>query len=182
MSDRFPINKRGYSIAQVEEFLVHAKAQYQNELASEMNVETIRATRFEVVKNGYSISAVDAAMEKLEDVFAPRELERTMRLIGYEAFVAELNELRDLIESRLKRPKHRRFKRRTWPNRGYNVRQVDALCSLLSEHLTGGSALSVRDVRITVFRSQRGGYAEHQVDAFMDKVVELLQRQQVLNG
>lgn len=181
MSDKFPrAKKRGYSIEQVEEFLGHARTQYLDPSSTEMDVKTIRATRFDLAKHGYSISVVDAAMEKLEDVFAQRELEKSFGLLGFSAFLAETNDLRDLLLSRVDRKKGKRFARRFWPLRGYNRRQVDSLCSLLANHLNQSSPLALRDVRLTVFKPKRGGYAEYQVDAFIDRIVELLQREEIL--
>jgi DivIVA domain-containing protein len=38
----------------------------------------------------------------------------------------------------------------------------------------------VKQVRLIAFKTQRGGYAEYQVDAFIEKVVEVLQRESIL--
>jgi len=183
MTEKFPRAKKlGYSIEEVNAFLEKARIQFLNPEANQVDTATVRSTRFKLVRHGYSISAVDAAMEKLEDIFASRELEAKLREIGFNEFLAELNQIKDLIDSRLARARRRRFARRGWPFRGYNTKQVDALCSRIATYLKAESELSVRDVRIEVFKSKRGGYAEHQVDAFMDKVVELLQRQTIING
>lgn len=182
MPDKFPRAKKlGYAIEQVDEFLLHARAQFLDPEKSEMDVLTIRATRFDLAKNGYSISTVDAAMEKLEDVFAQRELERKFDLDGHEAFLEETNQLRDLLLNRVTKKKAKRFARRLWPLRGYNRRQVDGLCSLLANHLNQSEPLVLKDVRLTVFKPKRGGYAEYQVDAFIDRIVELLQREAILS-
>ena len=182
MSDKFPRAKKlGYSVAQVEQFLALAKDQFLNPNSTEMDVKTVRGIRFDLEKNGYSISTVDSAMEKLDDVFAQRELERKFDLMGYESFLAETNELRDLLLSRVARNKGKRFAKRAWPLRGYNLKQVDSLCSLLTNHLNQSSPLALRDVRLSVFKPKRGGYAEYQVDAFIDRIVELLQREVILN-
>ena len=103
MTDRFPRAKKGYLVSQVEEFLAHAKEQYLNPEVSEMDVKTIRAMRFDLARDGYSISAVDAAMEKLEDVFASRELAKLRNLIGPESFSLETTEVENLIAARATR-------------------------------------------------------------------------------
>jgi len=177
---RAPKRKLGYSPEQVDRFIALAKDQYQNPDHSGMDVATIRSMRFDLVKNGYSISAVDSATEKLEDVFAERELRKLRLNLGALVFEDLLNELAELIASRVSRTKGKKFARRKWPNRGYNVKQVEALCSRVATHLDRVEALSVKEVRLSVFKSQRGGYAEHQVDAFIDKTVELIQRQEIL--
>lgn len=173
-------SKRGYNINQVEQFLALAKRQYLDPTVELFTVDGLRQIRFEIEKNGYLIAAVDSAIEKLEDVFAERELELTLRSQGYGEFVQELNQLKQLLTSRIERKKGARFARRKWPNQGYSVKQVDQLCSQLATHLAGTLLVSAKDVRLSVFKTKRGGYAEHQVDAFIDKFVELIQRETVL--
>jgi len=173
-------NKLGYSIEQVEKFLELAKRQYLDPSIVLFDVSSLRETRFDLEKNGYLIGAVDSAIEKLEDVFAQRELERKLASLGYGEFVQELNALKELLGSRVKRKNGQKFDRRRWPNQGYSKKQVDQLCSQLATHLTGTFPVSAKDVRLSVFKMKRGGYAEHQVDAFIDKFVELIQRETVL--
>jgi DivIVA domain-containing protein len=170
----------GYNTEQVDAFIALAKEQFQHPDQKQLDVQTIRAMRFDLVKGGYSISAVDSATEKLEDVFAERELQRSRLELGQLVFQDMFNELSQLLASRVSRSKGKRFNRRAWPNRGYNTKQVDLLCSQVAKHLDRVETLTVRDVRLSAFKSRRGGYAEHQVDAFIDKVVELIQRQDIL--
>jgi len=174
-------SKLGYVPNQVDEFLASAREQFLNPQAQAIDAAAVRSVRFELVKDGYSISAVDAAMEKLEDVFAERELERTLGLIGLSEFTAILDEGVQLLTARASRVRGKRFARRKWPNRGYNRKQVDAFCSRLSTHLNQGAELTVKEVRLAVFKTQRSGYAEYQVDAFIDKLVEVLQRESILS-
>jgi DivIVA domain-containing protein len=183
LNDKFPRAKKlGYDADSVNFFLELAREQYLNPAITELDVKTLRSTRFELVKHGYSISAVDAAMEKLEDVFAQRELDKEFDLRGESLFLEEIKQLRDLLKTRLERKRGKKFARRRWPLRGYSVKGVEAFCVQLETYLSGGSELTLRDVRIAVFKSSRGGYAEHQVDAFIDKVVEFIQRQQVVSS
>lgn len=172
--------KRGYDPEQVNEFLVFAREQFSNPESQILSAESIRLVRFKLIKNGYSISAVDAAMEKLEDVFAGRELERTMRVVGPNEFKTLLTEGKELLLNRLAKSKRRKFKRRGFPYRGYNRRQVNKFCSLVATHLANDTELTVKQVRLIAFKTQRGGYAEYQVDAFIEKVVEVLQRESIL--
>lgn len=182
MSEKFPLSqKKGYSVAQVNEFLDLAKAQYLDPANQIMDTNNVRSQRFDLVDNGYSISAVDAAMEKLEDIFAQRELERNLSQIGAEVFRHETQEIVDLLAKRCNRKARKRFQKRRWPNRGYSRRQVDQLCSQVAKYLSGTSPLTAKEVRLSVFKAKRGGYAEHQVDAFIDKTVELIQRQSILS-
>lgn len=170
----------GYNPEQVDSFILLAKEQFQHPDHDQLDAKTIRAMRFDLVKGGYSISAVDSATEKLEDVFAERELKKFRAELGQLVFQDLFDELSQMLSSRVNKPKGKRFGRRKWPNRGYNIRQVDSLCSQVAKHIDRVETLSVKEVRLSAFKSQRGGYAEHQVDAFIDKVVELIQRQDIL--
>ena len=172
--------KRGYKVSQVDEFLKLAREQYTD--ASKLLVSSldVRNTRFELERNGYSISVVDAALEKLEDVFAAKEYAQELLKVGYFDYTENLSELKRLILTRTGNSKRRKFKRRIWPNRGYSVRQVDNFCSQLGKSLETKAGLTVKEVRTATFKSKRGGYAEYQVDIFLEKVVEALQREKAV--
>lgn len=172
--------RRGYDTEQVNGFLAFAREQFANPSDSLLTAESVRTTRFKLVRNGYSISAVDAAMEKLEDVFASRELEKTIEVIGLHAFKELLINGQELLANRVGKGFRRKFKRRSLPYRGYNRKQVDRFCKEVSRHLKQSEDLSVRQVRLVTFKTQRGGYAEYQVDAFIEKVIEVLQRESIL--
>ena len=60
--------------------------------------------------------------------------------------------------------------------RSYNTTDVDDLCHDLIGYLEEDKPLSVDNVRRAVFRPAVGkdGYEENQVDAFLDRVVELM--------
>ena len=174
--------KLGYNISQVDEFLDLAKQQYNNpsrELVSSLDVRTIR---FKLVKNGYSISVVDSALEKLEDTFAASEFTKDIMNQGYFEFCEDQDNLRKELVARCNRAKHKKFSTRKFPNKGYSIKQVDKLCSQLGKSLEDKADFSVREVRLTTFKSKRGGYAEYQVDAFLEKVVEVLQREQAIQN
>ena len=87
---------------------------------------------------------------------------------------------KELLLNRLANRRRRKFKRRGFPYRGYNRRQVDKFCSLVATHLANDTELTVKQVRLIAFKTQRGGYAEYQVDVFIEKVVEVLQRESIL--
>lgn len=172
--------KLGYNITQVDEFLKLARDQYANSSSSLLTAMDVRATRFELERNGYSISVVDAALEKLEDVFAANEYGKELLKVGYFDFTEDLADVKSLVLARCNRKKGRKFSRRVWPNKGYSTKQVDKLCSQLGNSLESKTELTVKELRTATFKSKRGGYAEYQVDAFLEKVVEALQREQAL--
>jgi DivIVA domain-containing protein len=167
---------------QVDEFLEKARDQYNNPAKELVSVFDVRAARFGLVKNGYSISVVDAALEKLEDTFAEREYQREVKKTGYFEFTEDLKELKEMVLRRTNKKRGRKFSRRIWPNRGYSVREVDKFCSYLGKIQDTKADLSVKEIRIATFKSKRGGYAEYQVDAFLEKVVEVLQREAAIKA
>ena len=172
--------KLGYKISQVDEFLKLAREQYTDTSKAIISSLDVRTARFEIEKNGYSISVVDAALEKLEDVFAAKEYSQELLKVGYFEYTEALAALKELILSRSSRSKRRKFERRMWPNRGYSAKQVDYFCSQLGKSLETKAGLTVKEVRTATFKSKRGGYAEYQVDVFLEKVVEALQREQAI--
>jgi len=169
--------KLGYDISQVDEFLKVSREQYSNPASNLVTVLDVRTARFGLVKNGYSISVVDAALEKLEDAFAANEYERELRKTGFFEFSEDLQVIQDMVLARTTRAKGKKFAKRRWPNKGYSVKEVDKFCSYLGNILETKADLTVKEVRVATFRSKRGGYAEYQVDAFLEKVVEVLQRE-----
>lgn len=174
-------SKLGYVPSQVDSFLASARQQYLDPQSQTMDAASVRSARFELVKDGYSISAVDTAMEKLEDIFAERELERIYNSVGHQDFVRLLDEGLELLSARTSRAKGKHFSKRKWPNRGYYRKQVDQFSSRIATHLNQGEELTVKEVRLAVFKTQRGGYAEYQVDAFIEKLVEVLQCESILS-
>lgn len=172
--------KLGYDMNQVDEFLQRAREQYSNPNNNLVTVLDVRTARFKLVKNGYSISVVDAALEKLEDAFAASEYQSELRKTGSSEFSEDLQVIHDMVLARTNRANGKKFTKRRWPNKGYSVKEVDKFCSLLGNMLETKADLTVKEVRVATFKSKRGGYAEYQVDAFLEKVVEVLQRQAAL--
>ncbi len=68
----------------------------------------------------------------------------------------------------------RRFKRVGILSGGYSVRDVDNFADQVTRYLQQGTPLTADEVRSVVFRAQRGGYQETQVDVVLDAVIDLL--------
>jgi DivIVA domain-containing protein len=164
----------GYDQAQVDAFISMARQQYENPAGHLLSAERIRETEFDLVRGGYQVGAVDLALDRIEDALADREIQRKIDTRGIDS-VNDLNtRLKEIVVTRAQRPKRKRFDRVTWPARGYNKREVDKLCNLILEHIINEEKLTMHEVRRIVFSAQRGGYAENQVDAFIDRVVQIL--------
>jgi len=174
----FPLTDKktlGYSVEQVDGFLAAARRAYDAKgISEQLTAESIRHTAFAMQKGGYSPSHVDAALERLEDAFAARERDDAVRTKGRKAISAEASQKTQEIVDRLTRPPGHRFTRTSVLTVGYSLADVDRFTSRVVKHFEKGRALSVDDVRTAVFRPQRGGYREAQVDLVLDSVVDLM--------
>jgi DivIVA domain-containing protein len=177
MSFTFPHaapKKPGYAPKQVDDFITKAREQFANEQAQLVSAADVRGIEFDLVHGGYDTAIVDNAMDKLEDSFATREIQRQRLQAGEHAVADRLARVVDIVQGRTERPKRKRFSNTGWLLRGYSRKQVDALCEHIERHLVSGAAITLDDVRRIVFNAKRGGYVESQVDAFIDRVVEAL--------
>ena len=178
MSFSFKVaNKKtlGYEPTQVDEFIARARAQFADRNVALIAADAVRRVEFDLVKGGYAIESVDAAIERLEETFAVREIEKQKSERGSYALDDRLARVLEIVRGRVERPKGKKFSSTGWLLRGYSRKQVDALCERIARHLDSGAALSAAEVRRSIFQAKRGGYAESQVDAFIDRVIEGLQ-------
>ncbi len=169
----------GYSTRQVDRFLVKAReSSTADEPHGDMITSTdVRSMAFSPARGGYEPRAVDAALDRLEDVLAQRERDHLMSEQGEDVWLRRIGRTAAVLRRRLHRPAGERFRR---PARSrctsYHVEDVDRLCDELLAYLENSVPLSVDVVRRAVFREAQGaeGYEESQVDAFLDRVVELM--------
>jgi DivIVA domain-containing protein len=169
----------GYNAKQVDQFLQRARVSLENPEAAKdpVNSADVRAVSFDPVKGGYTAAVVDAALDRLEDALARRERDELIAARGEDAWLREIGNLSGILRGRLHRPDGERFRRPTRKKaRSYNAADVDLLCHELVAYLEHDKPLSVDKVRRAVFRPAVGsdGYEEAQVDAFLDRVVELM--------
>lgn len=177
--ERVQRNDYGYNAKQVDQFLQRARVSLETPKAATHVITSgdVRAVSFDPVKGGYSAAVVDAALDRLEDAFARRERDELIAASGEDAWLREIGNLSGILRGRLHRPDGERFRR---PSKGkarsYNTVDVDRLCRDLLGYLEEDKPLSVDNVRRAVFRPAVGkdGYEENQVDAFLDRVVELM--------
>ena len=164
----------GYEPQQVDAFVTMARQQYENPEAHLLTSERIRETEFDLIRGGYEISQVDAALDRIEDALADREISRKRNNRGDSSVTDHLERITEVVKLRAARPKRKRFRTIAWPSRGYSKREVDRLCNLVLEHIVNQEKLTMAEVRRIVFTATRGGYAENEVDAFIDRVVQIL--------
>jgi DivIVA domain-containing protein len=180
VSDTFPRAGRlakGYDVEQVEAFLTRARAAYEDSgHGPAMTSWHVRTVGFDLVRGGYDVEAVDAALDRIEDAFARREKQRGEERAGSGGWQTQLRTQEQSLRAQLARPDGQRFPRGTGLELTYDVGQVDDLCRRIEEAFATGRQITPDDVRLAVFKSRRGsrGYREASVDAFLDRVVELL--------
>lgn len=164
---------KGYHRAAVDGFLASARKTFESG-ADDLTAEDVRTVSFPLVKEGYVVADVDAALGRVEDAFAARERERAVRSLGAGAWVEQARADAQVILDHLARPRRHRFARTGFLTFGYRVDEVDHVTSRIVRYLRDGDALSAEQLRSAAFRMQRGGYREEQVDALLDATIDVI--------
>ncbi|MFF1541435.1 DivIVA domain-containing protein [Microbacterium sp. NPDC058269] len=164
---------RGYHRAAVDTFLASARRAFETG-GDELSAEDVRTASFPLVKNGYVVADVDAALGRVEDAFAARERERVVRAQGAGAWVEQARADAQVILDHLARPRRHRFARTGVLTFGYRLDEVDHVSTRIVRYLRDGEALTAEQLRSAAFRMQRGGYREEQVDALLDATIDVI--------
>lgn len=164
---------RGYHRTAVDTFLASARRAFETG-RDDLGAEDVRTASFPLVKNGYVVADVDAALGRVEDAFAARERERVVRARGVGAWVEQAREDAQLILDHLARPRRHRFARTGVLTFGYRVDEVDHVATRIVRYLRDGENLTAEQLRSAAFRMQRGGYREEQVDALLDATIDVI--------
>lgn len=165
---------KGYEQRAVDAFLQHARTAFEAPGSTMMTSAQVRATAFPLVRRGYDIPSVDAALTRIEDAFARRERDAMVTRVGVDVWIARTRRDAQVVLDRLRRPARRRFDRTGALRYGYRIDEVDFVMDKLVRYLETGSGATPAQVRAVAFRMQRGGYREVQVDAVLDAVVEVM--------
>jgi DivIVA domain-containing protein len=167
---------KGYDASAVDAFLARARTSFESEQPVEDGVTaaSIRGVSFALVRGGYVVAAVDAALGRVEDAFAAQERSEVIARLGARAWVEQQRADAQVILDRLSRPRRARFDRVSPIRYGYRIEEVDLVADKIAGYLTDGTGVSVEQVRSVAFRMQHGGYRETQVDALLDAVVEIM--------
>lgn len=173
----------GYSTSEVDALLgqhLGADARAAGEGAEQDGLPDPRQLRravFRRQRGGYAPADVDAAIDRLEDEAAQARTRDFIRDHGEQAWHDRVDEQLEVVLGRLVRPAGHRFRTpSSAAARGYSAEEVDELCDRLHGQLLGHDAPRAAEVRAAVFAPAWGEavYEEHQVDAFLDAVVDLL--------
>lgn len=171
----FPVvsgRTRGYHRGAVDAFLASARETFEN--GGDLAAEDIRMASFPLVKGGYVVREVDAALGRVEDAFAARERDRAVRTDGATAWVERAREEAQVVLDHLARPRRHKFARTGVLTFGYRIDEVDHVASRIVRYLRDGEALSAEQLRSAAFRMQRRGYREEQVDALLDATIDVI--------
>ncbi|HWS52173.1 MAG TPA: DivIVA domain-containing protein [Microbacterium sp.] len=162
----------GYHRAAVDTFLAAARSAFEAD--GDLGADDVRTASFPLVKGGYVVAEVDAALARVEDAFAARARERVVRAQGAGVWVEKARHDAQVILDHLARRKRHRFARTGMLTFGYRIDEVDHVAARIVRYLRDGEALSAEQLRSAAFRMQRGGYREEQVDALLDATIDVI--------
>jgi DivIVA domain-containing protein len=168
--------EKGYEPAAVDAFLARARASFEADAAPDASVSAadVRDVSFAMVRGGYAVTAVDAALGRVEDAFAAQERQQAIGRLGARIWVEQQRAEAQVILDRLGRPRRHRFDRVSALRYGYRIEEVDLVADRIAGYLADGTGVTIEQVRSVAFRMQRGGYRETQVDAVLDAVIEVM--------
>ncbi|MCG7287046.1 DivIVA domain-containing protein [Cellulomonas sp. ACRRI] len=168
--------RTGYHPEEVDDFFTHARTVYEQGPAGALSSRDVRTVAFDLVRHGYSTTAVDAALDRLEAAFVARSRADFIAERGRQAWMETLAEQARSLYGRLTRPAGERFAHPKGRQAGYDAAEVDALCDRLVAYFDTNASLSAQEVRSAVFARRKGAraYAEGPVDAFLERAVDVL--------
>ena len=171
-----PVFRTGYDRQEVDQYFHQARAIYEGVSASRFGADDVQATSFELVRGGYDVHEVDAALDRLASAFVARHRADFITKYGTDAWMTALADRAKTLYPRLARQPQHRFARAERGTPGYSMDDVDALCDRLSKYFDQQGPLTAADIRSATFRTVIGrhGYAEGPVDSFLARAVEVL--------
>ena len=180
MPDLFPkVNSftLGYHTREVEQYFKRAREAYEDAgPATDLAAFDVRRASFDLKRGGYSTSAVDKALDRLEVAFSSRVRERFVRERGQDAWMAELADRAQTLYPRLRRPETERFAAPKALHVGSYRREVDAVLDRLTAFFDEGKPVTADEIRSVTFTHRRSGaaYDERVVDAYLARAVDIL--------
>src|SRR5699024_3740215 len=97
--------KNGYDANQVDSFFKLARESFElpTPQPGYLDSRAVRTVGFDLVRKGYHVAVVDAALDRLEDAFAKQARDRLIAQSGQDAWVAELIRVATSLLGRLVR-------------------------------------------------------------------------------
>ncbi len=188
--DRAGKHHWGYNVDQVDEFLQHAHDLYEEDDPG-LTQEDIQLTSFDLEKNGYVIGQVDATLIRLEKAVVDKHTNYEIAHRGRAAWDVDTSALVGTLEERAEAPDGERFKRGLPRHPSYDVKQVDLLVRQAWTRITSllgipsrisserdSQNINASQVSNVIFtqRKAKHGYDESSVDAYLNRVIQVLTR------
>lgn len=97
--------KNGYDPKQVDSFFKRARESFERPTPQpgDLDSRAVRTVGFDLVRKGYHVAVVDAALDRLEDAFAKQARDRLIAQSGQDAWVQELTRVAASLRGRLVR-------------------------------------------------------------------------------
>lgn len=184
--------KKGYDVHQVDAFLEQAHALYEAD-GIQLHRSDIQDASFDIVKGGYAIPQVDAALERLEQAVTDKQTQYDIAQLGRVAWKAQTEAQFQELDRHAQRAEGRRFAPAQPKTPSYDRKQVDRLIDRVLakaeaelERISAGSSgrqgpeadptLTSQYVEDVSFTQRKGkhGYDERQVDYYLNACVNLL--------
>lgn len=161
--------RKGYSPKQVEALLRLIEATLLANGSGPVTAGDIRRAGFELVRGGYEVTVVDAAL----DAFEEEVLAATAGAVGPGGSLAATWEL-ETLRRQLRTPAGVRFPRVPRRRRGHDTIEVDAFLDRIGSLLDAAAEVAVGELRAANFRARRGGYDQDAVDDLLDRLIQLI--------
>lgn len=184
--------KKGYDVHQVDVFLEQAHALYEAD-GIQLHRSDIQDASFDIVKGGYAIPQVDAALERLEQAVTDKQTQYDIAQLGRVAWKAQTEAQFQELDRHAQRAEGQRFAPAQPKTPSYDRKQVDRLIDRVLakaeaelERISAGSSgrqgpeadptLTSQYVEDVSFTQRKGkhGYDERQVDYYLNACVNLL--------
>lgn len=183
--------KWGYKVSEVDDFLARAHDLYEREEPA-LTQEEIQLQSFDLEKNGYVIGQVDATLVRLERAVADKQTQWDLLHEGRGVWQRKTSDLAETLRARAEREPRDRFKAGLKKTPSYDKKQVDALVDQAWAHISESLGLSsaavekpkgtddvdTAKVANVIFTQRKGprGYDEASVDAYLNRVIQVLTR------
>ncbi|WP_161522287.1 hypothetical protein [Bifidobacterium xylocopae] len=184
-------HKWGYDTDQVDAFLAHAHKLYESDV-SKLTQRDIGNVSFDLCKNGYIIPQVDAALSRLSRAVSDRLTSWQIGQYGQARWIESAVGIQQELAVHALRAEGERFAPGREGDPSYDRKQVDRLVDQVVAKTASQLGLESVDpedernladitadrVSNVIFTQRRGkhGYDERQVDYYLVRAVELLQK------
>lgn len=167
----------GYSKEQVDVIYARAQRQLANPNLRVLTSEVLGALKFDLVKGGYQIPAVDEELARIADQFDERDVQQRIAREGQSAISRELEEIMVALKLVLEGSPKDSFSR---TRGGYKPKLVTKLLKRIQIKRSTLIAPASFELRTLPLGYSRSGFSRSEVDEFISLVIAAQQRQKFL--